>query len=173
MTRHRPLLALLLSGATLIGCGYALVGRSSTLPEDIKSVFVQALENRTGRAQVDQILTRALADEFVTRQRFKLVAAKSEADAILTGTVTAFRVRPVTFGGAGRAKEYEVLITARMEFKRPDASEPIWKQEAYQFRDSYELNVSEVDFFDRENEKLEDVAEKFAETVIIDLLEGF
>ena len=49
----------LLSFAALAvaGCGYALVGRGSTLPPEVKRVYLKPLENQTTRVQVDQILT--------------------------------------------------------------------------------------------------------------------
>ena len=59
----------------LSGCGYALVGRGSNLPADIKTVYLRPLENRTPRSQVEQALTRAIADEMVKRQRFSMVGS--------------------------------------------------------------------------------------------------
>ncbi len=165
--------ALAALGLSSLGCGYALVGRSTNLPEDVRDIFVQALGNATNRAQVDQILTRAITEELVTRQRFRVVRERAAAHAVLSGTVTSFRVRPVTFIGGGRASEYEVLIYARMEFKRTEGDEVLWKQDAYQFRETYEIGDEAATYFDRENLAIEAVAEKFAETLVIDLLEGF
>ncbi len=162
--------ALLLSGA---GCGYGLVGRTSNLPEDVRSIFVENLQNQTTRAQIDQILTRAITNEFVTRQRFDVVSDRASADAVLSGTVTTFRVRPVTFTADGRAREYEIMIQARMEFKRNGADEILWQNPAYLFRENYELELAAGAFLDTESEAMVEVAEKFAETMVIDLLEGF
>ena len=155
------------------GCGYALVGRASNLPEDVRNIYIEPLTNSTSRLQVDQFLSQAIADEFVTRQRFKVVSSRTEADALLSGTVTSFIVRPVSFGDEGRATEYEIIISAKMLFKRNNSDEVIWQQDRYQFQEDYELEVSEFDFFDRQNEAIEEVAVKFAETLVIDILEGF
>ena len=62
-----------LACVALAGCGYNLVGRGSTVPPDIHSVVLKALENKTQRQQVDQILTQAIAKELVTRKRFTVV----------------------------------------------------------------------------------------------------
>ncbi len=165
-------LAALLSVA--VGCGYALVGRTSNLPDDVRSIYVETLENRTTRAQIDQILTQALTTEFVTRQRFEVVSDRLSADAVLEGALTSFRVRPVTFGNQGRAREYEITITAQMEFKRNELDgEVLWKNPSYLFRESYELELEAVSFLDNEDEAMVEVAESFAETMVIDLLEGF
>ena len=155
------------------GCGYGLVGRTSTLPEDIRSVFVETLRNQTTRAQIDQILTQAIINEFVTRRRFDVASDMTSADAVLSGAVTTFRVRPVTFGPDGRAREYEITIQAQMEFKRTGADEILWANPAYLFRSSYELQLAGGSFLDLEDEAMEEAAERFAETMVIDLLEGF
>ena len=166
------LTALALTAAT--GCGYSLVGHSSSLPEDIEKVHIETLANRTTRTQVDLILTSAISNEFVRRQRYEVVASESLADAVLKGTVLSFRVRPVAFGQGSRATEYEVFIGAQMEFVRTDGTdEVLWTQPNYQFRETYEADVSETDFFAREDAAIELVAAKFAQSLVIDILEGF
>lgn len=170
---------LALAAALLSGCGYALVGRASNIPEDVRRVYVEPLENLTARSQVEQFLTRSITDELVTRQRFKVVASRSEADAVLSGTVTAFAVTPVTFDGQGRATEYEIVINARMAFVRRDGDgdptndQVIWSNDRYVFREPYEVEVSPEQYFDREDVAIEDAADRFAETMVSDLLEGF
>ncbi len=166
-------LALLAAVSVLGGCGYGLVGRTSSLPEDIENIFVEPLANRTTRSQVDLLLTQAIGDEFVKRRRFNLISARSGADAVLTGIVTGFVERPVTFGGEGRGQEYEIQITVDMQFSRPGAEEPLWVRNGYRFRETYEIDVSAADYFDRSDQAIEEVAEQFAEVIVIDLLEGF
>jgi hypothetical protein len=104
--------------AILGGCGYALVGRGSNVPPDVRNVYLKPFENGTGRARVDQIMTQAVADELVTRQRFAVVASGEGADAELAGTVTGFDLRPVSFDADRRATEYEIAITARVSLRR-------------------------------------------------------
>lgn len=166
--------ALLLAAVASSGCGYALVGRASNLPEDVRKVYVKPLENRTQRSQVEQYLTDAIADELVTRQRFSLVSGSEDADAELSGVVMAFAVTPVTFDSEGRATEYEISITARMVFQRPDVEDGVlWSNERYVFRQSYEVEVSETGYFDQEDVAIRDASSRFAETMVSDLLEGF
>lgn len=172
------ILNLLLAGALLAplwtaGCGYSLVGRTSTLPEDVRNIYVEALRNTTRRSQLEQVLSRAIADEFVTRRRFEVVSSIREADGVLSGTVTGFSLRPVAFDAGGRANEYEIVISSSMRFARPNGGEVLWQQERYSFRELYEATASEADFFSRQDQAIEEVAKKFAQTLVIDLLEGF
>jgi len=170
----------LLSGAlgslllALSGCGYALVGRGSNIPEDIKSVYLRPLENRTQRSQVEQALTRAVADELVTRQRFAVVGSEAEATAEILGAVTGFGVTPVTFDQEGRATEYEIAITAQITFKRVGTEgQVIWKSDRYTFRENYPVDPSSAEYFDREDQAIELASQRFAETLVTNLLEGF
>ncbi len=218
---------------SLSGCGYALVGRGSNLPPDIKNVYLRPLENRTPRSQVEQALTRAIADELVQRQRFSVIGAPEGADAEISGAVVAYGATPVTFDAEGRATEYEIAITAQIVFKRTggDATPPIppttvtgqvtapapadetgattgtvpepppaipgttgtppgtpgapgrpaapvvdpsiiWSNDRYTFRETYEISANE-NYVDLEDDAIERAAERFAETMVSDLLEGF
>lgn len=221
--------AALLGASFLIlsGCGYALVGRGSNLPEDIREVYIRPLENRTPRSQVEQELTRAIADELVQRQRFAVVGNVDEADAEISGAVVFYGATPITFDAEGRATEYEIAITAQIVFKRtspggaasagatapmeaapaatvptdptdatasaetPGATAPpgaparpgapatpvvdplvIWSNDRYTFRETYEI-AADANYVDLEDEAIQEAAERFAETMVSDLLEGF
>jgi outer membrane lipopolysaccharide assembly protein LptE/RlpB len=157
----------------IAGCGYALVGRGSNIPPDVKNVFLQPLENRTQRSQVEQALTRAIADELVTRQRFAVVGSADQADAVISGSVVGFLATPVSFDGTGRATEYEISITAQIAFVRSGQDKPIWASDRYNFRETYPIEATEAEYFDREDEAIEEAAKRFAETMVSDLLEGF
>ncbi len=175
MIIHRPafVLPVLLLGFALTACGYALVGRGVNLPEDVREVYIKPLENRTPRSQVEQFLTRAIAEELVTRRRFAVVGSAEAADAELSGAVVAFNATPVTFDDTGRATEYEISIVAQMAFRRIADEKVLWSNDRYVFRESYPIEVSEGAFFDREDQAIEDAAERFAATMVSDLLEGF
>lgn len=156
------------------GCGYGLVGRTSNLPEDVQDIYIAPLENRTTRLQVDQLLGDAISQEFLGRQRFRIVNSVDEADAVLSGTVRSFSARPVTFTrDEGRGQTYQVLITAAMSFTRTDNNEVLWQQDHYYFSQDYEFESDETAFVDREDSALIDVASEFAKTLVIDVLEGF
>ena len=64
-----------------------------------------------------------------------------------------------------------------MIFKRTDNQEIIWAQNQYLFRENYEF-IEEVGntgavLFNPEDSTITEVAQKFAQTLVIDLLEGF
>ncbi len=175
--RGLALLTLVSILATAVGCGYALVGRGTNIPEDIARVYVAPFINQTSRGEIEQFITAAVSSELVTRQRFTVVNSEADSDASIAGEITDFRVTPITFDADGRATEYETTIIAKVAFtRRPIApgeeGETIWSNSRYLFKETYELDASE-EFFDQENIALDDTAELFAKTMISDLLEGF
>src|SRR5215208_2952880 len=108
MPRSFSLLMILLTG-----CGYALVGTGSILDPSIKTLYVPAFVNRTTRVELEQRVTQAVAEEFVSRGRLRLVSNAKEASAILRGSIDTFNIFPVAFD-QGRATRYQISITAKI-----------------------------------------------------------
>jgi outer membrane lipopolysaccharide assembly protein LptE/RlpB len=163
----------LLVVAPLAGCGYALVGRGTNIPDTIQSVYLAPLQNETRRSEVEQILTQALAEELVSRRRFTVVNDAAQADAVIDGSVIGFDATPMIFDDEGRATEYQITITARMSFRDRAGDQVLWQNDRYVYKESYPVEPAEQDYFDREKLAIEEAAGKFARTVVIDLLEGF
>jgi outer membrane lipopolysaccharide assembly protein LptE/RlpB len=155
------------------GCGYALVGQSSSLPENIRVVEFTTLENRTQRVGLEQRLSAEIARELVSRGRFRVQASAAGADASLTGAVLGFQLYPVSFDSQGRATDYQVLITARVALNAIPGGAAIWENPAFTFRGNYEYNATAATFSDRENDAIDRVADRFAQSLVTSMLEGF
>lgn len=158
-----------------VGCGYHLVGTSSYLPAELESLHVQPFQNETAWADIDQRLGEALTQEWVRRRRFRLVNDPAEADLILQGVISGVRVSPVTFDAQGRATEYQLTLTARVELLDVTGDEPkkLWEDKGFSRPTSYQVDVSAVDYFDRQIEAMEELAEEYARALVTAVLEGF
>ena len=167
------LLVVLLLGAA--GCGYALVGSSSSLPESIRIIQFTTLENATQRVGLEQRLSAEIARELASRGRFRVQSAAAGADAVLAGSVTFFNLFPVAFDNQGRATDYQVQVTAKVSLKKlpPGENDTIWENPAFTFRDNYQFSVSAATFVDRENDAIDRVAGRFAQSLVTSMLEGF
>lgn len=163
--------AVLLLGAA--GCGYSLVGRGSTLPATVRVIRFQTLQNATSRVGVEQRVSREVARELATRGRFEVRADARNADAELSGAVTQFDLYAVAYDEEGRAKEYQVAITARVSLKTLPDETVLWENPSYTFRENYTLPASAASYVDRENEAIDKVAGRFAQSLVTSLLEGF
>jgi outer membrane lipopolysaccharide assembly protein LptE/RlpB len=153
-------------------CGYALAGRTSTLPPSIKVIQFSTLVNQTSLAGVEQRVSGEIAKELAARGHFRVQAEAAGADAELSGAVTRFDFYPVAFDSSGRATQYQVAVTARVALRSLPDGAPVWENPAYTFRENYSFEGA-GSTVDRQNETIDKVAEKFAEALVASLLEGF
>lgn len=108
---RRFLLALCASSLFLVGCGYHFQGSHNPLKElGIERIYVEQFRNQTYRPGVEQLFASAMIREIQKSRSFRLVNSKEEADAVLSGVITAANsdissVRKVNIGGG---KEVDV-----------------------------------------------------------------
>ena len=159
----------------LAGCGYALVGSSSNLPESLRTLYIAPFVNQTGRAELDQRLAEQVTQEWVRRARFQLVPDAERADAVMSGTVVAAVVAPVRFDDEGRATEYQLSVSADVQLVDRTGAKPVtlWRDQRFTRSVSYEVDVSAANYFDREVEAIDRLARDFARGLVVAILEGF
>jgi outer membrane lipopolysaccharide assembly protein LptE/RlpB len=176
MTRIRflAITILLASLSKLTGCGYALVGHTNFLPPTINTIEVPSFVNKTTRVELEQRVTQAVAEEFVSRGRFHLVSTPTEADAILHGSIDSFGIYPVAFNSQGRATQYQISITANINLvDHRHEDKVLWKNDQYRFTENYAINLDSTNAFDQETTAINEIAQRFAQALVTNLLEGF
>jgi len=156
-------------------CGYTLVGTAQNLlPPTVHTIQVPAFVHRATRVELEQRVTQAVAAEFVTRGRLRLVTTAADADVILRGSIDSFGIFPIAFNAQGRATQYQVAITANIVLVDHRADDKVlWKNDQYRFTENYQTNTESTDAFDQETRALQEIAQRFAETLVTNLLEGF
>ena len=82
MSGGRTLAASLALAAAIeaAGCGYTLVGKTSTLPPSVRVIHFQTLANATSRVGLEQRLSREVARELASRGRFSVKADATGAE---------------------------------------------------------------------------------------------
>lgn len=178
---RRALLAALAvwGGAALnAGCGYALAGRGSFLPEYIRTVAVLPLENRT-TFQVDQLITERIRTEFIGRGKYDVIPTEAGAQAVLTGSIVSVTVQPVGFTEQQFASRYLFAMTMSVAFTDAMTNEVLWANDALTFRGEYDLQtrgnvaLEGAAFSDRERQAMERISTDVARTVVTAILEAF
>lgn len=170
--REAGVLLLLLAMAAA-ACGYALVGRGSSLPESIKVVQFTTLENRTPQVELEQRFSAAINRELVSRGRFRVQPGAAGANAVISGTVLAFDLYPVAFDAQGRATDYQVRVTASVSMKTLPEGKALWENPAFTFRDNYQFSATTASYTDLINDAIDRVSDRFAQSLVTSLLEGF
>jgi len=164
---------LLLAG--IFGCGYHLVGTSSFLPEELRLLYLDNFKNTSTWSDVDQRLNESLAAEWVRRRRFELVENRKRAQVVLEGVIRGVSMVPVALDDRGRATEYQMTLTVSVKLLDVRGEEPkvLWEDKAFSRRTSYDVDLSAVDYFDRQIQAMELVSEDLARALVTAVLEGF
>lgn len=155
-------------------CGYHTAGRASLLPEDVRTIAVPGFVNQTQTYKIEQILTAAVVQEFVTRTHYHIANdASNAADATLRGTVLSTSTTPLTYDSqTGRAAS--VLVTVSMKVALTDREgKVLYQNPSYIFREQYQVSSDLSSFFQEDSPALSRLSREFARTLVSNILEGF
>lgn len=161
------------------GCGYALAGRGSFLPDYIRVVGIPTFNNRSSVSGVDQMLTEKVRAEFIGRGKYRVVSDTTGPDAVLSGEILAISLQAVGFTQQQLASRYLFTLTMKVTFTDARTSEVLWSNDALTFREEYELSargattVDGAAFFDQERSSLDRIAGDVARSVVTSILEAF
>ena len=164
-------LLLLLAALVSASCGYLPVGTGSTLPPTIRRVQVPLFENRTTRFQLDLKLTQAVIDEFVARGKVEITTDAAKADGLLIGRILAFTATPVAFSNK-TADRYEIQVVTEITLKEAKTDKVIYTNPSYAFKTDYQVPQGQ-DFESSQSKALDTLAQLFARSLIVAILEGF
>ena len=160
------------------GCGYALAGRGSFLPADIKTVGIPMFANRTTVFNVETLLTQKVRSEFIGRGKYTILPDAGNVDALLVGEISAISIQPASFTPNQLASRYVITMSARIELRDVRANEVLWENPSVVFRQEYEATsgTSALDpaaFFGQDVNALERMSSDFARTIVSAILEAF
>jgi len=155
-----------------LNCGYHLRGTGSSLPPHVKSVNIPMFKNMTTRFQLDLKMTQGVIDEMVARGKVEITSQKDAADAILIGEISSFTVRPIAFSGEAAADRYNIIVVAKIVLRDLIDKKVLFSNNNFIYQEEYEVPEG-TDFESVQSEAIDKIAEKFARSVVITILEGF
>ncbi len=158
------------------GCGYGLVGRGGGFDPSIKRIGMPIFRDNTGKTNLDQKITQKVTEELLKRGKVDIVQTIEGVDAIVEGEIVSYQVQPVGFSGgtaATTASRYSITLTAKVKYFKPGEAQPIWQNDAFVFRDEYDLGSDPSTFFDREDQGVDRLAQAFARSLVSAMLEAF
>ena len=159
------------------GCGYALAGRGSFLPADIRTVGIPPIENRTTFYRTEQVLTDKVRAEFIGRGKYRILPDVTGADAILTAELTSIILQPSALTPGQLASRYLFTVILRAQFTDARTNDVLWSNDQLVFREEYELNSTSTadgaSFLDTQGPAFERISADIARTVVTAILEAF
>jgi outer membrane lipopolysaccharide assembly protein LptE/RlpB len=170
--RMKRYIGLLAACLLTLSCGYGLRGTASYLPSHIKRISIPMFKNLTTRYELDLKLTRAVISEMVARAKVEVLAENVRGDAVLLGEIQSFTVNPIAFSGEAAADRYNITVVAKIVFRDLVTQKVLFSNPSFVYVKQYEVPEGS-DFESVETEAIGEVAEEFARTVVVNILEGF
>jgi outer membrane lipopolysaccharide assembly protein LptE/RlpB len=163
--------ALLLT--VLAGCGYHLAGRNH-LPSDIRTIAVPVFYNETFEPALEDAVTSAVKQEFLTNSRLMVVNDPEQADLILKGTVVSFGLDPLSFDRTKSVVlEYRVRIRVAVSVLDHRTQKTLWTDSGMESSAEYRVNPDTAANRVAQDLAVAEASKQFSENVVHRVLEGF
>src|SRR5215218_2502639 len=146
------------------------------LPSRFKTVAVPAfqMESQALRYKIESRFTDAVMRELVHRGRGLRVQGQREgADAVIEGVIKSFNFAGVLLDDKGRARIFEVTITAAVTVRDQTTNRVLYDNQDYVFRGEFEFTDDPRSFFNEEDPAVERLSRSFAESLVSTLVNGF
>jgi len=155
-------------------CGYHVAGTTNVLPKTVKTIAVPAFKNNTTRYKISELVTSAVAREFISRTHYTIVAEPGNADAVLSGSVVNFFAYPTTFDPqTGRAAGVQVVVYLALSLRDRSTNAVLFDRPHMEFRQTYEISVDAATYFDESDVAMDRLSRDVARTVVSAVLENF
>jgi hypothetical protein len=119
-------IGLFLCGLLLIRCGfYSFSG--STLPPDVRTVFIPLFENKTPEFGIDQRITDLLVSAITKDNTLKIAGART-ADARVAGTLMQVEDRAGQYDQNEQASDFRITITVQVLFEDVKKKKTLWDE---------------------------------------------
>lgn len=172
MDRKHLLVAI--AALSLVNCGYKVAGKADLLPKNLHTIAIPAFNNVTTHYKLTDRLPNALAQEFIARTRYQVIADVNQADMVLTGAVANVIAYPTTFDPlTGRAAGVQVQVVLQVTLRERASGKVIYSQPALDFRERYEISRDPQAYFDESAPAFDRVSRAVARSVISAILEMF
>ncbi|HEX8500117.1 MAG TPA: LptE family protein [Pyrinomonadaceae bacterium] len=154
------------------GC-YKPVSKTG-LPAHIRTVAVPAFQNQALRYRMEARFTESVMQEILRRGKGLRVQSEAKgADAVVDGTIKDFYFVGVLLDSRGRARIFEVTISAAVTVRDQVTNRVIYDNQAYVFRGEFEFTEDPRTFFNEEDPAVQRLSRSFAESLVSTLVNGF
>jgi len=162
-------IAFMLLAALSPGCGYTV---RSALPSHLKTLAIPVFVNNTVEFGLADDITQALVAGFLADRHLRIVQER-DADAVLRGTVAAYKNQVFGYTSTERATEYEVVLTVRVSFRDMVKNRDVWKEDALSVRTTYTVVPVGTEPAKTETDGRRDVIQKLADQIVSRTVQGW
>ena len=166
--------ALLAMPALLASCGYRVAGRGDLLPTTLKTISVPAFGNVSTRYKLTDRLPEAIAREFITRTRYRVVSKEDAADAVLRGDVVSYASFPTVFDTVtSRAATVELRVILQVSLVERASGKVLFSRPSLEIRERYQISTDPARYYEESEDALNRASRQVARQVVTAILENF
>ncbi len=150
----------------LSGCGYTVA--NSRLSEQYRTIAVPAFKNESFEQEVQIRVNNALVRELQADGRFRVVNDPSAADLVLTGAITGFDARAISFSTDDNIGQFKITLYARAALQDSKTGEVLWQKENIRGQDFYQTQGGRT-----RDEGLDEATEELVESIIYECFDNY
>ena len=162
-------IASILLAASGPGCGYTV---RSALPSHLKTLAIPVFVNNTVEFALADDITQAMVAGFLADRHLRIVQER-DADAVLRGTVAAYRNQVFGYTSTERATEYEIVLTVQVSFRDMIKNRDVWKEDALTVRTTYNVVPVGTEPAKTEADGRKDVIQKLTDQIVSRTVQGW
>jgi hypothetical protein len=160
--------------ALLSSCGYHAGAKADLVPKNIQTIAIPAFLTASSRYKLIDSLPQAIATEFLTRTRFKIVNDASSADAVLSGTIISAHAYPnVADPNTGQSISLRVVVVLAVKLVENRTGKVLYARSNWAVRQDYEAAVLPHQLFDESGPAFDRLDREVAHTIVSAVVENF
>jgi hypothetical protein len=171
MTGAARAVAALVLAVLVGGCGYT-VGLGGNLPSHIKTVAVPIFVNGTQQPAVENFITAAVVNAFVTSGRLKVVPV-SQADSILEGEIVGYHLDAIAFNQSVNITEYRLRVRVNIKFRDVRDNSTLWTQDGLEEWADFRVQGQVSDTIAREDVAVRQAAVEIGRRIVAAAVDRF
>ncbi|MBI4777295.1 MAG: LptE family protein, partial [Deltaproteobacteria bacterium] len=113
-------------------------GRHGSLPEDMRTIAIPVMRNRTNEPGLETTATRIFIEEFNRRTELKVVT-EDRADVVLRGEIQDIYVSPLSYGANEHSTERRVTLTMGFQLEKRAGDKTVENVNGLSFQEGYEV----------------------------------
>ena len=112
--------------ALILSCGYGFAPKGDYIDKRIQNIYVEAFDNKTAQAGIENYVRTAFINQFIQNSRFKVVESAESADAIVKGKILNLNTSPLAYDSNSLVAEERATIILELTFQENESGKIIW-----------------------------------------------
>ena len=112
--------------ALILSCGYGFAPKGDYVDKRIQNIYVEAFDNKTSQANIENYVRTAFINQFIQNSRFKVVESAESADAIVKGKILNLNTTPLSYRSNALVAEERATIILELTFLENESGKIIW-----------------------------------------------